>query len=77
MSVSPANDKSIDAWQEELDKGLEALEALEYAARIARTLGAATPAVQEIDSAIFELEKVVSRAALKVGRLRRAQSVEA
>lgn len=72
MSVSPANNENIDAWQKELDTGLDAIEALEYAQKLARTLSGATEAVRDIDDALFSLSNVVSRgAALRVARLKR------
>lgn len=76
MAVSPANDKNIDAWQEELNLGLDAIALLEEANRLVRKMGSGTESSAYITEAITFTERLTSKAALKVGRLRRAQEGE-
>lgn len=75
MSVSPANENSIEAWQAELDLGLVALEMLEEARRLVRKMGSGSEAGAYIDESITYTERLTSKAALKVGRLRREQEI--
>lgn len=71
MAVSPANDTNIDAWQDELNLGLNALEYLEEALRLTRKMSSGQSASETIQQAIDYTERLASKSALKVGRLRR------
>lgn len=70
--VPPADENNLEAWEAELQTGIEAIELLEEAAFTARKLSSARNACETINLAINEMNLVVSKAALKVGRLRRS-----
>lgn len=71
--ISPANQGDLEAWERELASGIEVLEALEYAEGKAKNLTFAKESYKTIGMAIQDLEIAVSKAALKVGRLKRAK----
>lgn len=75
MSVSPAQENSLDAWSGELLLGLVAIEHLEEALRLVKKMGGATEACRDIDDALFSVSNVAGKAALRVGKLRREQDV--
>lgn len=71
MSVSPANEYSLEVWEAELDQFIESLELLEYALKITKNLAQGRNAADTIQIAIDDVNIAASKAALKVGRLRR------
>lgn len=71
MAVTPANENSLEAWEKELATGIEVLELLEAAEKLCRTLSNGRNAADTVKIAIDDATMCVSKAALKVGRLRR------
>jgi len=73
MAVTIANDNNLQAWQDELNLGLDAVELLEEARYILNKMSGSTEALRDIDDAIFSSKNLASRAALRVARLQRSE----
>lgn len=76
MAVPLINDGSLDAWQQELDEFVLVLEYLEEANKICKNLAQGRNAADTIAIAINDVNIVAGKAALKVGRLRRALATQ-
>lgn len=72
--IQKVNEEYLEAWEEELDKFIEVLEALEFARKASKNLYGANNASDTVQIAIDDMNIAASRAALKVGRLRRKEN---